>query len=544
MNSPAPGDWQRSSPLAILFFAGNIFKTVARAMIQGALIPLIALVPLVRNDPGVPGVLLLVLWALLLLAFVAGAVQWACFRFRVAEDRLLIHKGVLKKTALDLPYERVQGINVKRSPVDRLFALVTVTLDTSGSVQAEGKLPSIKTEVAHRLQRSVTALRPVLGSRAAGEEGSAAADASPSSDAAGDIRPAIGPGRVLLKLGPADMVRIGLASRNFIFVAALVGVLADLLQPGDFLDPVLEAVESGVDSAASAFAGLGTLARVGLAAALVASIAGVALFLTVTSAFLRHHNFTLRHGGGRFRSRAGLLTQREVVVEAPKIQQLTVGQGLVLRWFRRYRLYALPAAAVPPEMGRASALEVPDVLEVPLTGGRLAEDLRALMFAREAAAIPVLPGSSDFKRVSPHYIRALALRYGFVLAIVFGTLLLLAWAGMFAGTSTILFWWAASIPAAVLAAWQRWRRQGYAYDRDGLASRTGFAGREVKAFLMRKVQSATVRQSPLQRRKRLATLQVQLACGKITVPYIDRRVACALRDYILYRVESSRRRWH
>ena len=340
------------------------------------------------------------------------------------------------------------------------------------------------------------------------------------------------------------MVRIGLASRNFIFVAALVGVLTDLLQPGDFLDPVLDALEAGVDSAASAFTGLGMLAQVGLAAALIASIAGVALLLTVTSAFLRHHNFTLRHGGGRFRSRAGLLTQREVVVEAPKIQQLTVSQGLVLRCLRRYRMHALPAAALPPEMGRASALEVPDVLEVPLLGDRLAEDLRALMFAPEATAIPVLPGSSGFKRVSPHYIRALALRYGLVLAAVFGLLLSMAWAGMFAPTSTILFWWTASIPVAALAAWQRWRRQGYAYDRDGLASRTGFFGSEVKAFLLRKIQSATVRQSPLQRRKALATLQVQLASGKITVPYIDRRVACALRDYILYRVESSRRRWH
>jgi putative membrane protein len=532
---PSPGDWRRASPFAILFFAGNTFKTVARAMIQGALIPLIAIVPLVRDDPRILGVLLFVLPALLLLPFAAGTVQWACFKFRIAGDRLLIHKGVLKKTALDLPYERVQGINVRRSPVDRLFGLVTVTLDTSGSVQAEGRLPSIKTAVAHRLQRSVAALRPVVGDPAAREGDSASADAG---------RPAVEPGRVLLRLGPGDMVRIGLASRNFIFVAALVGVLTDLLQPGNLLDPVLEAIEAGVDSAASAFTGLGALARVGPAAALISSIAGVALLLTVTAAFLRHHNFTLGHDGGRFRSRAGLITQREVVVEAPKIQQLTVSQGLVLRLLRRYRLYALPAGADSPEAGRASALEVPDVLEVPLLGDRLAENLRTLVFAPEATVVPVLPGSRAFRRVSPYYIRALALRYGVVLAAVFGTLLWLALAGMFARTSTILFWWAASIPVAALAAWQRWRRQGYAYDRDGLASRSGFLGSEVKAFLMHKIQSATVRQSPLQRRKGLATLRVQLACGRITVPYIDRRVACALRDYILYRVESSRRRWH
>lgn len=509
---------------------------------MGALIPLIAIVPLVRDDPGAVRILLFVLGAVLLLPFVAGALQWACFRFRIAEDRLLIHKGVFRKAALDLPYERVQGINVRRSPVDRLFGLVTVTLDTSGSVQAEGKLPSIKTEVAHRLQRSVTALRPVLGSAAAGEAGSAAAAASRSTDAP-EAR-SIGPGPVLLRLGPADMVRIGLASRNFIFVAALVGVLTDLLQPGNSLDPVLEALAAGVDIAAGAFTGLGALAQVGLAAALIAAIAGVALLLTVSAAFLRHHDYTLRHDGGRFRSRAGLLTQREVVVEAPKIQQLTVSQGLVLRWLRQYRLYALPAAAVSPEAGRVSAIEVPDVLEVPLLGGRLAEDLRALTFAPEANAIPVLPGSAGFERVSPHYIRALALRYGLVLATIFGTLLLLAWAGAFSRPSTILFWWAASIPAAALAAWQQWRRQGYAYDRDGLASRRGFIGSEVKAFLLRKTQSATVTQSPLQRRKGLATLRVQLACGRVMVPYIDRRVACALRDYILYRVESSHRRWH
>ena len=543
MNSLSPGDWRRASPFAILFFAGSIVKTVARAMIQGALIPLIAMVPLVRDNPGILGVLLLVLLALLLLPFVAGTVQWICFRFRIADDRLLIHKGVLKKTALDLPYERVQGINVRRSPVDRLFGLVTVTLDTSGSVQAEGKLPSIKKEVAHRLQRSVAALRPVVGDPAPGKRDSATAGERDSA-AAGVSGSAVEPGRVLLKLGPVDMVRIGLASRNFIFVAALVGVLTDLLQPGDLLDPVLEAIEAGVDSAASAFTGLGALAQVGLAAALIASIAGAALLLTVTAAFLRHHNFTLRHDGGRFRSRAGLLTQREVVVEAPKIQQLTVSQGLVLRWMRRYRLYALPAGAASPEVGRASVLDVPDVLEVPLVGDRLADDLRALMFAREATTIPVLPGSTGFRRVSPWYIRALALRYGLVLATVFGTLLLLASAGMFARTSTILFWWATSIPVAALAAWQRWRRRGYVYDREGLASRSGFLGSEVKAFLVRKVQSATVRQSPLQRRKGLATLQVQLACGKIAIPYIDHHVACALRDYILYRVESSRRRWH
>ncbi|MYG50358.1 MAG: PH domain-containing protein [Gemmatimonadales bacterium] len=535
MNPPATGDWLRSSPFAIAFFTGRIVRTAGRALIQGALVPLIATVPLVRDNPRIIGALPLVFGVVLLLPLVAGIVQWACFRFRIAEDRLLIRHGVLRKTALDLPYERVQGINVRRSLVDRLFGLVTVTLDTAGSVQTEGRLPSIRMEVADRLQRRVTTLRPGLGLAAGG--------GSPAGTARG--RGATHDGRILLKLGPTDMVRIGIATRNIIFVAALVGVLGDLLQPGDLLDPVLEAIEAGVDSAASAFTGLGALAQAALAAIVIASIAGVALLLTVTSAFLRHHAFTLRHDGGRFRSHAGLLTQREVLIEAPKVQQLTVSQDLVLRWFRRYRLRALPAAALlSPDQSRAAGVEVPDVLDVPLLGGRLAERLRTLVFAREARGISVLPRCRAFKRVSPWYIRALVVRYCLYAAPPFGFLLFLAWAGAPFGTSTILSWWAGSIPATALAAWQRWRRQGYMLDGEGLASRSGFLGSEVKAFLLRKVQSVTVKQSPLQRRKDLATLQVQLACGIITVPYIERSAAWRLRDYILYRVESSRRRWH
>ena len=53
-----------------------------------------------------------------------------------------------------------------------------------------------------------------------------------------------------------------------------------------------------------------------------------------------------------------------------------------------------------------------------------------------------------------------------------------------------------------------------------------------------------LRRSPLQRRKGLASLDVALASGAITIPFIDFAEACQLRDYILYKVESSDQPWH
>ena len=74
--------------------------------------------------------------------------------------------------------------------------------------------------------------------------------------------------------------------------------------------------------------------------------------------------------------------------------------------------------------------------------------------------------------------------------------------------------------------------------------RSGTIGYRTVALLYRKVQRVTVTRSPLQRRKGLATLRVYMASGSVRIPYIEHELARQLRDYILYKVESSRQAWH
>lgn len=324
-------------------------------------------------------------------------------------------------------------------------------------------------------------------------------------------------------------------------------------------------------SAEAAFQAADEIVRTLLVAGFV--LAGLTLVLAVVigGAFLRYHDFTLWREGTAFRSRAGLLTQREVVVETTKIQQLTLSQGLLMRLLRGFRLRALPAALLPGQGVEGTGISMAEVLEVPLLRDPKAEELRSRVFGTEGGSLTLLPRNREFRRVSPHYIRALALRISVTAALVsapFLAPLLASHAGTYladapralpgasflaalpgiggAGAAALgmFLWWLVLIPPAALLAWQRWRHQAYLHDDDGLASRTGFFGRRVDAFLFRKAQSVSVRQSPLQRRKGLATLQVQLACGQVAVPYMDHGVACRLRDHMLYRAESSRRRWH
>ena len=533
LNSSDSGAWQRTSPFAIVFFVGKTVKTFARNLVQliatfGALAILVE-----RNS-----YLILAIPVSILVIVAVGVLQYWFFRFRIEDDRILIRQGFLKKTALDLPFDRIQGINVERSLINRVLGLVTISLDTAGSMAAEGQLPSVSTELADALRRRVeVGLQDQASDTFATDRdlpGTAVEAATAArSDRGGSL------GAVLLKLTAGDIVRIGLANRNILVAAAFLTAISETVGFAE------NAVRPVLESAEAVLTGADALARIIYIALFALGGLAVVLTLVIGAAFLRYHNYTLWSEGTAYRSRAGLLTQRGVLVETAKIQQLTLSQNLVMRWLRRYRLRALPAALLPGQGGSAPpGLPLAEVLEVPLLRAQLAEDLRSKVFGGEGAGLTLRPDSTAFKLVSPHYIRALAIRIAIVPGLLGTALMLVRFEPTAVWSVTTGGWWVAWILLGSVIAWQRWRRQGYLYNDDGLVSRSGLIGRKVDAFLFRKTQGVVVTQSPLQRRKGLATLEVHLACGAVRVPYIDLRAARSLRDYILYKVESSQVRWH
>ena len=512
------GQWQRTSAFAIVFFVGKTVRVFARSLVQliatfGALAILIE-----RNS-----YLVLAIPVGIAAIVGIGVLQYWFFRFKIEDDRILIRQGVLKKTALDLPFDRIQGINVERSLVNRALGLVTISLDTAGSMAAEGQLPSVGAGLADELR-----------SRVEGSPGTKADDAAAEPEGHGESDR-----NALLKLTPGDIVRIGFANRNVLVAAAFLAAIGETF---GFAEEALRPVVASVEAT---LAGADAVARAVYIALFVLLGLTVVLTLVIGAAFLRYHNYTLWREGTAYRSRTGLLTQRGVVVETAKIQQLSLSQNVVMRLFRRFRLRALPAALLPGQGGDSGAgLNFAEVLDVPLLRASTAEGLRSRIFGTEGGDLTLLPDDDAFSRVSPHYIRALALRMAIPLGLI-GTLPLLGWLGPTAsGGLAIGIWWGGWSLLSGLIAWQLWRRQGFLHDHDGLVSRSGLLGRKVDAFLFRKVQSVTVGRSPLQRRKGLATLEVGLACGVVRVPYIDLDTAHALRDYILYKVASSEARWH
>lgn len=498
------GAWQRTSPFAVLFFFVGGLKALAGNFVQ--LAGTLSAAVLVLRESLSAAVLAAV--GVLVLFGIAAVLRYWHFRFRLGEDRVLIRQGVFKKDQLDVQFDRIQGINVEQPLIFRLVGLVTVRFDTAGSARQEGHLPAVSLAFADSLRERASARRHL-----------------PEADAPDRL------GReVLLRLQVGDMIRIGVTDRSVLAGLAVVPLLWQ-----SFRESIEEQTARVVARATAELTELGALAGAAVVSGVLLVAVALLMTATIASAFLRFYRFELWQEGSKFRSRCGLLTRKEVAIACAKIQQVRLVQSLLMRWFGRYRLRALPATGGSPS--EADGVASAQTLNVPLLEPHLARQLLAKMYAGEGDGLSLLPGTDPFTVISPVYIRARVLTVGLAPASL-ATAILLPSAGVVG--LACLAW----VPLVALCSWQSWRRRGYMYDADGLAARSGFIGYKVNVFLFCKVQGVTVSRSPLQRRKGLAGLSVHLASGRIVLPFIDYRTACRLRDYMLYKVESSRRPWY
>ena len=327
----------------------------------------------------------------------------------------------------------------------------------------------------------------------------------------------------------------------------------------------MDRVTEAFQALATATGGLGFAAALAAAALLLGLLVLVLVGRIVRSLF-RYHGYTLWDEGGSYRSQAGLLSRREVAVGIRKVQTLRAYQRLLYRYFGRYRIQAPTIGGsldAEDDEGMARGALDADTLEIPWAARALVEKIRSGMLRGEGEGLALLPDDEAFTRVSRLYIRAAAMRF-FCMGLPSGILALFllsnfvsdSWRGPDVdGTAVFVryleiwgyaavIWGVFCLVAAAPIGWLSWRARAYMHNDNGLSCRSGLIGYSVEAFLFRKAQGVTVKQSPLQRRHGLATLKAETACGSVTVPYIEYAKVCALRDHIVHKVETSRLGWY
>jgi putative membrane protein len=407
-------------------------------------------------------------------AAIAGTVTWSTTTWALTGETVRLRTGVFSTKVVDIPLGRVQSVDTVRGPIQRLFGVQGVHVQTAGGgKEGEIKLVALAASDVEDLRAAVGGSRP----------------ASVAEEAPAVVR-RLGAGRLLVAALTSGQVGV------IVPVLAAVPQLLNETTGGDVEGAGRSGVRLLPDAAPEWF----------LAAAV---LLGAAWLLAILGAIAAFAGFRVARLDDRLRIRRGLVSRRESTVAVSRVQAVLVVEG-VLR--RPFGLAALRVEVAGFEAEAAAAQTL-----FPLLRRR---DVPAFLAA-------VLPEHADrLDGLAPPPPRAWR-RYVLPPTLAGLALGALAWAAIPGMPAWAL---ALALPGAAVGVLAR-RAAGWRLEGDRLALRHRRLARITVLAPATRLQAIARSQSLLQRRGRLADVVVAIGAGtRVRVRHLDAGVAAGLYD--------------
>ncbi|MFK5603113.1 PH domain-containing protein [Haloferax volcanii] len=422
------------------------------------------------------------------------------FEYELTPDTLDIRSGVFSRRNREIPYRRIQNVDISRNVAQRLVGIAAVDLETAGGGETEGSLRFVSYEEARRIQSEVARLK----------RGGTDGDASEPEQ------------ELLFELTPRELAIVGALSFD-LRLPGLVFVFGSTVFP-----IVASYVDVPVPAGSAAAAGVGIVALV-LLVALVSWAAGFA------SAVVNYYGFRLSRVGDELQYERGLLQRYNGSIPLDKLQTLTVEDNPLKRRFGYATLLVETAGYAPSSDGtngsggggRGSEAAIPLATRDRVLG--LVADL-------EGVELPTFEGPPT--RIRRRY----AVRYSLVLGVA---TLALYGADRLLPQEIPWFVPLALVPVAVVAGAFQWRHRGYALTEDHIVTRNGFWKRETRFVPYYRVQTVIERRTIFQRRWRVSTVtadtagSISLVGGDATAVDIEVTDAAELRETLNDRLREA-----
>ena len=387
------------------------------------------------------------------------------FSINLSDDALEVYSGVFARQEREIPYRRIQNVDVTRNVIQRLLEIAQVKVETAGGGQTEAVLRFVSDDDAEYLQSELRTRKRRVTADIDAEEGVP----EPETD-------------VLFELDQHALVRLSLLSFD-VRVFGLLFAIASIVGPfaGSFV---------------SGFAG----------AALVAVILVGAILLTLllwgvgaASTYIQYYGFTLTRVDDDLRYERGLLQRYDGTIPIEKIQAFAVEEHVLMRQFD-FAALAVQTAGYAPGQGPSRGSEA----AVPLATRQEVIDLAT----RIDPDTPFTPEMRDtFSRPPDRARRRYTIRYG---------LAALGLTGAGAILSTTIQPWPwyvllVLLPGAPFLARMTHRNRGWRLGDEFIVTENGFWKRTTHAVPFDRVQTVIDTRGLFQRRWGLATLYADTA---------------------------------
>lgn len=125
---------------------------IVRSTVSAVIISLVAGVAFSVVSPGGPWIGGAVFAVAFTLGVAHALARYRVWTYQVREDSLYLERGVLTRVNTVAPYVRIQHVDTRRGPVERIFGVATTVVYTAGSRGADVSIPGLTPARADDLQ--------------------------------------------------------------------------------------------------------------------------------------------------------------------------------------------------------------------------------------------------------------------------------------------------------------------------------------------------------------------------------------------------------
>ncbi|WP_299793048.1 PH domain-containing protein [uncultured Shewanella sp.] len=453
-----------------------------------------------------------------LLIFTSAIIDWAMFRYRLFDDKLGIRQGLIFKKAHEIPLSKIQNIRLEQPLYFRPMGLYSLVVETAGSKKDEAELAAVSYRQAIELKQRLVNPSSLAGSEAAPE---AELPQCPTPGHIGtDTKQPNNRGPLVLKK-MKSLLLFGFYQNNLFWFAIIAGPII-----GQFDWEALANTELALTAMHWYEQNINVSISLQLFFAL-AMLIGFYLLLSLISmaaAVLKYYPYQLSLHGDTLHRTGGIIAKQNDALTQHRIQVIRFTQPIIGRLLKLWTINFKQVKGTEVEQAAKKHMLVPSMTR---------EGIAELM--------PELPGLASVSSTLPRDYRKI--HSGWFWRRGFLPLLIPMVNTLFIGLNpfTELLWFAAL--CFVFGLYLRYRQWGYQHQGDDCWIHTGMLGQTWHLIPLKKVQHVAMTQTASQKRKQLASLELGLASGKQTIPYMPLNDARAIAERALAITARDHTNW-
>jgi len=290
--------------------------------------------------------------------FVFSIGRWIRFTYHMVDTTLIINEGLFVRKRVNIPKNRVQSIDITAGPLQRLFGLVSVRIQTAGNKEAAVDLSAITKSDANQI---VETLRGITVD-------GVSLDNSASSIIDNDATPTTPP-EVAYTLPFNKLIAAGMTSGQVGVILSIVFTILSQLDDVIDFDRIIAIIEIWLPMVANSAFMLVVLAVL------------TTWVFSVLGTMITYFGFRLTKSERELVVRYGLLSTKQVSIPYNRVQAVRFSEGLLRQPFGYGSLY-VESAGQGDEKLQSSCVIAPFIhkSEVPGVIAHLLPDLSVSRF--------------------------------------------------------------------------------------------------------------------------------------------------------------------